>query len=219
MIWFKNIFRYAGWNSLHIPNEISKLSGLNVFRPICLYIGCGRHRTIKCLTNQINRSEHYNRLSCLPVNICTLFVQTWYLISAVHYVIADWAGIIGSIILIFCTLYKFSHRWMRHEVIWHRYIQSIQYICSMIMQGRWDLAFKASLLLLAFLKSPTLPLKLNKWISQEQCVNLYLSFVVWFTLTTQTAAGIWGCCHVKTYGFNILTRIWFSVSCLHSLKT
>ncbi len=121
---------------------------------------------------------------------------------------------------------------MRHEVIWHRSIQSTTlslivslinlcsacvrpcvledaWLWSMIMKGRWGLAFKASLLLLAFLKSPTLPLKLNKWISQEQCVNLSLSFVVWFTLTTQTAAGIWGCCHVKIYGFNTLTHFWF----------
>ncbi len=85
MIWFKNIFCYVGWKSLHIPIVITKLSGLNLF--ICIYIISGRHRTIKCSSNQNVRSEYYDRLSYLPVKICiciplrTLFAQTWYVIS------------------------------------------------------------------------------------------------------------------------------------------
>ncbi len=78
---------------------------------------------------------------------------------------------------------------MRHEVIWQRCIQfstnavshcvagePLVYRCTfmcfgggMIMQGRWDLAFKASLLLLAFPKSPTLPLI---WKANLECPRL-----------------------------------------------
>ncbi len=63
-----NIFCYAGWKSHHIPIAIIKLSGLNVC--ICIYIFCGRRRTKRCSSNQNVQSEHYERLSYLPVNTC-----------------------------------------------------------------------------------------------------------------------------------------------------
>ncbi len=65
---FRNIFCYAAGKSLHILIAIIKLSGLNVF--IWIYILCGRCRTKKCSSNQNARSEHFNCLSCLLVNLC-----------------------------------------------------------------------------------------------------------------------------------------------------
>ncbi len=75
----------------HIKNSLEKLKGavgdclqkgcgLNVF--ICINIFCGRRRTKKCLSNQNARSERFDWLSYLPVNICiciplhTPFTQT-----------------------------------------------------------------------------------------------------------------------------------------------
>ncbi len=91
MIVFRNIFCYSGWKSLHIPIAIIKSSGLNVF--ICIYTFCGRRGTKKCSSNQNARSERFNWLSYLPVNvyICipmrTRFAQTGYVISAITHAV------------------------------------------------------------------------------------------------------------------------------------
>ncbi len=166
MIWFKNIC-YADWKSLHIPIASTKISGLNVFlslvegvRPynVCQIISFCTRATI-----------------LLPANVCisipphTLFVQTWYFISA----FSDRARIKGIIIVILCTLYcNVSHRWMRPEVIrqhWRRLSSCRRLACGHVIRrrrgfGQWfagrvgSYAFKASLLLLTSPKSPTLPL-------------------------------------------------------------
>ncbi len=82
----ETFFCYSGLKSLHILIAIIKLSGLNVF--ICIYIFCGRCRTKKCSSNQNARSERFNCLFYLSVNVCIciplriLFAQTRYVISA-----------------------------------------------------------------------------------------------------------------------------------------
>ncbi len=130
MIVLRNIFCYAGWKSLHIPIAVIKLSGLNVF--ICIYIFCGRRRTKKCSSNQNARSEHFNWLSYLPVNICisiplrTRFAQTGYAISAGTYAIADRARMADKhqqpdLPSWYCSTFtnctiKLSQRWMTHDV-------------------------------------------------------------------------------------------------------
>ncbi len=68
----------------------------------------------------------------------------------------------------------FPQRWMRHELIW-RWLSSALSVCGHVFGGGVALetdyaervgsyAFKASLLLLASLKSPTLPLNHNAFI-------------------------------------------------------
>ncbi len=74
----------------HIKNSLEKLKGavgdclqkgcgLNLF--ICINIFCGRRRTKKCLSNQNARSERFDWLSYLPVNM--------YLHTSAHPVHAD----------------------------------------------------------------------------------------------------------------------------------
>ncbi len=149
----------------------------------CIYIVSGRCRTIKCLSNHIPRPESYDRLSCLPVKvrICipprTPFTQTWWVISAFHYAIADWVRMEG-VIVISCALY-FSHQWTRrHLTALHStlHVYRLSSCCwldsGLSVRGHvfwrrrvfreWfagrvgSNAFKASLLLLASQKSPTL---------------------------------------------------------------
>ncbi len=100
MIWFKNIYWYVGWKSLHIL--ITKLSGLNLF--ICIYIVCGRHRTIKCLSNQNVRSEHYDTLSYLPVKICTCIPLCTVCADMIRHQRIP-VRVKGAIIVISCALY------------------------------------------------------------------------------------------------------------------
>ncbi len=66
---------------------------------------CGRRRTIKCSSNQNVRSEHYDRLSYLPV-------QNMYLHTSLHTVCTDMirhqrvsARMKDAIIVILCALY------------------------------------------------------------------------------------------------------------------
>lgn len=73
LIWFKNLFCF----SLYIPIAITKFSGLNVF--ICIYIVCGRCRTIKCSFNHISRSEGYDRLLRLTFEYFTYWIEATYL--------------------------------------------------------------------------------------------------------------------------------------------
>ncbi len=66
-----------------------------------LYVMCGRHRTINVRPINIPRSEGYDRLSYLPVNICICIpphiLFTWNVIS--EFIME------GVIIVILCTLY------------------------------------------------------------------------------------------------------------------
>ncbi len=77
VIWFKNIFCYADWKSLHILIAITKLSGLNDLNLI--YIVCWRHGTIN-LHPIISLCPR----AVLPASQC-MHLQTWYVISTFHY--------------------------------------------------------------------------------------------------------------------------------------
>ncbi len=92
---------------------------------------CGRCRTITCLTNQMIRSERYGRLSYLPVIVCIWIPSAHpvhtdsYVISVVSYSVQtkrEWRALLLQWYAL-CMLI-FSHRWMRHEVIWQCCIQS-----------------------------------------------------------------------------------------------
>ncbi len=173
MIWFKNIFSYAGLKSLHIPIAITKLSDLNLFTYIYIYIYiyilCGRHRTIKCSSNQNVRSEHYDRLSCLPVK----YVFAYLCAPCFYRHDTSSAHSSENERRYYCNIMRF--------VIWQCCIQSstnaVLSLCRRLVSAlpecvhvfwrrrgfaKWlcmedeDLAFKASLLSPAFPKSPTL---------------------------------------------------------------
>ncbi len=77
--------------------------------------------------------EGYVRPSYLPVNVCTVFAYLHALCSRRHDTPStrsvtllqtkwEWTCYYGNI-MCFCTV-MFSHRWMRHELIWQRYIQT-----------------------------------------------------------------------------------------------
>ncbi len=51
---------------------------------ICIYIICGRHRTIKCSSNQNVRSKHYYRLSYLPVKYVFAYLVCSHMIHHQH---------------------------------------------------------------------------------------------------------------------------------------
>ncbi len=90
---------YAGRKSLHMSIALIKLSGVNVF--ISSVEGVGSKKT---LSNQNVRSEHYDRLSYLPVSM--------YLHTSAHPVCTDMirhqrirALMKGTIIVTLSTLY------------------------------------------------------------------------------------------------------------------
>jgi len=116
------------------------------------------------LSNHIPRSAGYDRLSHLPVNacvcipLCTLFVQTWCIIS----VIADRVRKEDVISVILCMLYCYV---CSPEVIWSSLILPLMsLLCHVFWRrrvfGEWfawregSYAFKASLLFLASLSLP-----------------------------------------------------------------
>ncbi len=163
MIWFKNIFCYAGWESLHISIALVKFSGLNVF--IC--IACGRRRTQKTLSNKNVRSKHYDRLPCLPVKYVFAYLCTPCLCRHdTHQRVPS--RMKCTVIVIFCTLYfnVMSPVYETWGYLWSAwYVHVFWGRCGFAEWLCWEggkLAFKANLLLLAFPKSPTLPLRWKK---------------------------------------------------------
>ncbi len=136
-----------------------------------LFIYCRRCRTITFSSNHISQSDspRYDRLSYHPVNICicipprTLFTQTWY----VHYAIADRVRMKGVIIVILCALYcnvfsVVNERWGNLISLHSIPTFGGGVALESDFAGRvGSYAFKASLLLLAFPKSPAVPL--SEW--------------------------------------------------------
>ncbi len=144
----------------------------------------------------ISQTEGYDRLSYLPVNVCiciplrTLFAQTWYVISAIHYTTANRARTEGVIIVILCDLYynvlsAVNETWGNltslHLTLHQRCISLCRWLASGLpvafmcfgggvalerdyagRVGSYDI--KSSLLLLASLKLPTLHLTIYTYI-------------------------------------------------------
>ncbi len=153
---------YAGRKSLHMSIALIKLSGVNVF--ISSVEGVGSKKT---LSNQNVRSEHYDRLSYLPVSM--------YLHTSAHPVCTDMirhqrirALMKGAIIVTLSTLYwnvfsAVNETWGNltalHSIFHQRGLSSCcrlvsglpehvcvleeAWLCRVIMQGWWGSCFQS----------------------------------------------------------------------------